>query len=276
MVRVGNTQMHDIVMSFIPKKNGSAVDAHPPPPIFKGSIPTLKPQGEALVKPISAKTSFESAVAFEQPKIVVEKVVNAAPEVKAAEKVVVKAAPEVKAAEKVVVNEIKSNSTTKEPVEKNNSLERIDVENIKSLKKKKQISATKTLIENIIDQKLRKSYINNIISKTNTVQSQLNKPSNAVQNRSRNLNNLRKYNQHFLTTKMFDVEPPKTEKSFRDVVFKIDGKERKHSRRRNKSRNGKKSRDKKQKNNSTIKIKQSAPVHLRNDLEKIIDGVTVA
>jgi len=267
MVRVCNTRMHDIVMSFIPKKNGGG-----PAPIFKGSVPTLKPQipgGGSLTKPSSLKTTSSNekapvlksgiggpSVRFEKQPTVVEKLDSNPNKQQQAPQTIT--------------------DNTKEPVEKNDSLDTIADENIKVSKKKKNISATKTLIENLIDQKLKKSYINNIISKTNTQPSSAKHNSSAVINRSRSSSaNIKKYNQHFLSTKMFDVEPKQTEKSFREVAFKIDGKKERRSRRK-KSRDGKKkSRDEKHKKKSNIKIKQSTPPNLRNDLEKIIDGVSI-
>ena len=274
MVRVSNTRMHDIVMSFIPKKNGGGnTIGAAPAPIFKGSVPTLKPQtpgGGSLTKPSGGSVRFEQPAQPKASPTIVEKVGAAAiHQQPKAKQTVVEKVDSIPKKSPAPQQPIPNN--TKEPVEKNDSLETIAEENIKISKKKKHISAAKTLIENLIDQKLKKSYINNVISKTK------NTPSPARNNRSRSsAANIKKYNQHFLSTKMFDVEPKQTEKSFREVVFKIDGKKERRSRRK-KSRDGKKkSRDEKHKKNSNIKIKQTTPPNLRNDLEKIIDGVSIA
>jgi hypothetical protein len=112
--------------------------------------------------------------------------------------------------------------------------------------------------------------VNNIVSKT--------APALPVRSRSNSNTNYRKYNQQFLTTQVFDIEPKKNENSFHDVSFKIDGKKERRSRKK-KSRDGKKkSRDenKKKKRSSEINLKKTTPPHLRNDLEKILDGVNIA
>lgn len=261
--------MHDIVMSYIPKKNGGGINLNAPAPIFKGSVPTLKPQSAGnLASPkkktpvaVAPHSKHETKVQFEQKQPPI------APEKKTT---VEKIEPEKKKAE--LVREEPKINNTKELVEKNDSLAEVDRENIKISKKKKQIIVSaKTLIENMIDQKLKKSYVSNIVSKTAP-------PAQPVRSRSNSNNNYRKYNQQFLTTQVFDIEPKKTANSFRDVSFKIDGKKERRSRRR-KSRDGKKkSRDenKKKRKSSEIKLKKTTPPHLRNDLEKILDGVNIA
>jgi hypothetical protein len=266
MVNGTNTKMHDIVMSYIPKKNGGG-NINAPAPIFKGSVPTLKLQSAGNHASPKKKTpvavappsKHETKVQFEQKQ----------PPVAPEHKTTVEKIEPVKKTEPVR-EETKINNT-KELVEKNDSLAEVDRENIKISKKKKQIIVSaKTLIENIIDQKLKKSYVNNIVSKT--------APAQPVRSRSNSNNNYRKYNQQFLTTQVFDIEPKKTANSFRDVSFKIDGKKERRSRRK-KSRDGKKkSRDenKKKRKSSEIKIKKTTPPHLRNDLEKILDGVNIA
>lgn len=258
MVNGTNTKMHDIVMSYIPKKNGGGINLNAPAPIFKGSIPTLKPQSAGNRASPKKKTPVavappskpETKVQFEQ-KATVEKI-----------EPVKKTEP---------VQEEPKINITKEHVEKNDSLAEVDRENIKISKKKKQIIiSAKTLIENLIDQKLKKSYVSNIVSKT--------APAHPVRSRSNSNNNYRKYNQQFLTTQVFDIEPKKTANSFRDVSFKIDGKKERRSRRKKSHDGKKKSRDenKKKRKSSEIKIKKTTPPHLRNDLEKILDGVNIA
>ncbi len=263
MVNGSNTKMHDIVMSYIPKKNGGGINLNAPAAIFKGSVPTLKPPQSAGNRaspkkktPVASKP--ETKVQFEQKSAT-------APELKTT---VEKIEP-VKKTEPVK-EEPKINNT-KELVEKNDSLAEVDRENIKISKKKKQIIVSaKTLIENMIDQKLKKSYVNNIVSKT--------APAQPVRSRSNSNTNYRKYNQQFLTTQVFDIEPKKNENSFHDVSFKIDGKKERRSRKK-KSRDGKKrsrEENKKKKKSSEIKLKKTTPPHLRNDLEKILDGVNIA
>ena len=266
MVNGNNTKMHDIVMSYIPKKNGGGINLNAPAPIFKGSVPTLKPQSAGNLASPKKKTPVapskpETKVQFEQKHAVA-----------AEQKTTVEKTEPVKKTESV--REKPKINNTKELVEKNDSLAEVDRENIKISKKKKQIVVSaKTLIENMIDQKLKKSYVNNIVSKMAPTQ-------NPVRSRSNSNNNYRKYNQQFLTTQVFDIEPKKTANSFRDVSFKIDGKKERRSRRK-KSRDGKKksreeNKKKRKSSESEIKLKKITPPHLRNDLEKILDGVNIA
>jgi len=265
MVNGTNTKMHDIVMSYIPKKNGGGINLNAPAAIFKGSVPTLKPQSAGNLASPKKKTPV--APPKPEPKVQIEPKPLAL--VPPEPKTTVEKIEPLKKAEPV--REEPKINNTKEVVEKNDSLDEVERENIKISKKKKQIvAATKTLIENIIDQKLKKSYVNNIVSKT--------APAQPVRSRSNSNNNYRKYNQQFLTTQVFDIEPKKTANSFHDVSFKLDGKKERRSRRK-KSRNGKKKSqedNQKMKKSSEMKLKKTTPPNLRNDLEKILDGVNIA
>jgi hypothetical protein len=137
-------------------------------------------------------------------------------------------------------------------------------QNIKNSRKKKHIlPIEKSVVERLIEHKVKSDFAHNIISKSAHT-SYKKSPRSNLRTNSRKYKNYMKSD--IISAKKFEVEQNIHKNSFRSVLVKLDGGKNKRS--SNKRRSSKKS--KKSKKNS-IQIKHTAPSYLRNDLERLLN-----
>jgi hypothetical protein len=142
-------------------------------------------------------------------------------------------------------------------------LSNINIEqNIKNSKKKKHIlPIEKSVVERLIEHKVRSEFAHNILSKSGNSSSKKS-PGSILRSNSRKYKNYMKSD--IISPKKFDVE--QNRHSFRNVLVKLEGgKKKKSSNKRRSSRKSKKSKK------NSIQIKHTAPSYLRNDLERLLN-----
>ena len=143
-------------------------------------------------------------------------------------------------------------------------------QNIKKIKKKKLIEPLhKSIVERFIEQKEKTNFIHNLISKSEPNSRKISPRSNMRINSRKQRNYMKK---NIIDTKIF--EPDQNNKSFRDFTIKLDssrkrgGSKKKSSK---KSKKGSKKGSKKTSIKNSIKIKNNVPMHLRHDLERLLN-----